>query len=31
VNGFEGSSEAVRIIKECETRYTDTIEAKLVG
>jgi len=31
VNGFEGSSEAVRIIKECEARYTNTIEAKLVG
>jgi len=31
VNGFEGSSEAVRIIKECETRYTNTIEARLVG
>jgi inorganic pyrophosphatase len=30
VNGFEGSLEAVRIIKECETRYTNTIEARLV-
>ena len=30
VNGFEGSLEAVRIIKECETRYIHTIEARLV-
>jgi inorganic pyrophosphatase len=30
VNGFEGSLEAVRIIKECETRYINTIEARLV-
>jgi hypothetical protein len=31
VNGFEGSSEAVRIIKECEARYTNTIDPRLVG
>lgn len=31
VNGFAGSSEAVRIIKECEARYTTTIDPKLVG
>jgi inorganic pyrophosphatase len=31
VNGFFGVEEAVRIIKECEKRYLDTIDAKLVG
>jgi len=31
VNGFFDSSEAVRIIKECETRYTESIEPQLVG
>jgi inorganic pyrophosphatase len=31
VNGFFDSSEAVRIIKECEARYTESIDPKLVG
>jgi inorganic pyrophosphatase len=31
VNGFAGSSEAVRIIKECEARYISTIDPQLVG
>jgi len=31
VNGFFDSAEAVRVIKECELRYTSTIDAKLVG
>ena len=31
VNGFFDSAEAVRVIKECEVRYTSTIDAKLVG
>jgi inorganic pyrophosphatase len=31
VNGFFEPTEAVRIIKECEQRYLDTIDAKLVN
>jgi hypothetical protein len=31
VNGFFDGSEAVRIVKDCEQRYLDTIEAKLVN
>ena len=31
VNGFFDSAEAVRVIKECELRYTSTIDPKLVG
>jgi inorganic pyrophosphatase len=31
VNGFFDSAEAVRVIKECELRYTSTIDVKLVG
>jgi len=31
VNGFFDTSEAVRIIKECEARYTETIDPRLVG
>ena len=30
VNGFFDSAEAVRIVKECEARYTSLIEPKLV-
>jgi inorganic pyrophosphatase len=31
VNGFLGVDEAVRIIKECEERYLQTIDAQLVN
>ena len=31
VNGFFDTAEAVRIVKECEARYTTTIDPKLVG
>ncbi|MEB3321402.1 MAG: inorganic diphosphatase [Synechococcaceae cyanobacterium] len=31
VNGFFDAEEAVRVIRECETRYTSTIDPKLVG
>lgn len=31
VNGFLDTGEAVRIIKECEARYRDTIEPRLVN
>ena len=31
VNGFFGVEEAVRIVKACEARYNDQIEAKLVN
>jgi hypothetical protein len=30
VNGFLDVAAAVKIIKECEQRYLDTIEPKLV-
>jgi inorganic pyrophosphatase len=31
VNGFLDVQSAVKIIKQCEQRYLDTIEAKLVN
>ncbi|MCF8132457.1 MAG: inorganic diphosphatase [Synechococcus sp.] len=31
VNGFLNNDEAVRIVRECEQRYVETIEPKLVG
>jgi len=31
VNGFLDVPSAVKIIKDCEQRYLDTIEAKLVN
>ena len=31
VNGFLNNDEAVRIVRECEQRYLETIEPKLVG
>ena len=31
VNGFFDSAEAVKIIKECEQRYLETIDPKLVN
>ncbi|MEN9766647.1 MAG: hypothetical protein RLZZ32_607, partial [Cyanobacteriota bacterium] len=31
VNGFFDSAEAVKIIKECEARYMEVIDPKLVN
>jgi hypothetical protein len=31
VNGFFDNAEAVKIIGDCEQRYLETIEAKLVN
>jgi hypothetical protein len=30
VNGFFDATEAVKIVKECEARYTSLIDPKLV-